>query len=241
MKILTDGHINGKETVKDIFYKNPHSYGCLELDESKCTGCEACAGSCIAGAISFDADKPSFDNKKCIFCRDCLSACSSSAISMSDNCMLAETAGPAQLEALGNELKSKIYKTFHRSLTLRSVDTGSCNACMLELSATQNTFYDLSRFGIGFAASPRHSDGIVVTGPVAINMKEALLKTYHAMPEPRLVIAVGACAHDGGIFKDTHGNCGALSSIIPVDLIIPGCPPSPQAIIYGFLKLMDRI
>jgi len=241
MKILTDRHINGKETVKDIFYKNPHSYGCLELDESKCTGCKACADSCIAGAISFDADKPSFDNKKCIFCRDCLSVCSSSAISMSDNCMLAEVAGQEQLEAMGNELKSKIYKTFHRSLTLRSVDTGSCNACMLELSATQNTFYDLSRFGISFAASPRHSDGIVVTGPVAINMKEALLKTYYAMPEPRLVIAVGACAHDGGVFKATHGNCEALNSIIPVDLTIPGCPPSPQAIIYGLLKLMERI
>lgn len=235
MKILLDRAKNSSETVKDILFDNPYSYGSMVLEDAKCTGCGACEKACITGAIAFMDGKPAFDNKKCIYCGDCVRACTSHAITMSHNCLLAE------VEAMGRELKDRIYRKFNRSLTLRSVDTGSCNACMLELSATQNTFYDLSRFGINFAASPRHSDGIVVTGPVAINMREALVKTYYAMPEPRLVIAIGACAHDGGIFRDTHGNCAELGTILPVNLTVPGCPPSPQAIIYGLLKLMDRL
>ena len=135
----------------------------------------------------------------------------------------------------------KRFIIFKRSLVLRVVDTGSCNACMSELSALQNTFYDISRFGINVAASPRHADGLVVTGAVTKNMKEALEKTYHAMAEPKIVIAVGSCAYNGGIFKDGDGVYDVLKNILPVDLVIPGCPPSPQAIIFGLLKLMDKI
>lgn len=234
MKILIDRFKYGNETVKNPIYDNSYSYGSITVDENKCTGCKKCIKECIADAIKF-TDKISIDNKKCIYCRECVYSCSSKALTMSNDYKL------AQIEAEGDELKKKIYKRFNRSLMLRSVDTGSCNACMLELAAAQNNYYSLSRYGINFAASPRHCDGIVVTGPVAINMKEALLKTYYAMPEPRIVIAVGSCAHDGGVFKEGYGNYEPLSRIIPADIVIPGCPPSPQGIIYGILKLLNRI
>lgn len=234
MKILMDRLKYGKETIKNPLCDNSYSYGKIIVDENKCTGCKDCVKECIADAISFK-DKISIDNRKCIYCRECIDTCTSKALTMSSDYKLAE------MERVGDELKKKIYKRFNRSLTLRSVDTGSCNACMLELSASQNNYYSLLRYGINFAASPRHCDGIVVTGPVSINMKEALLKTYYAMPEPRIVISVGSCAYDGGVFKEGYGNYDSLNKIIPVDLVIPGCPPSPQSIIYGMLKLMDRI
>ncbi|WP_066623998.1 NADH-quinone oxidoreductase subunit NuoB [Clostridium magnum] len=234
MKILIDRFKYRSETIKNPLNNNSNSYGKIIVDENKCTGCRDCVKECITDAIKF-TDKISIDNKKCIYCRECIDNCTSKALTMSSDYKLAEMA------AEGDELKKKIYKRFSRSLMLRSVDTGSCNACMLELSASQNNYYSLSRYGINFAASPRHCDGIVVTGPVSINMKEALLKTYYAMPEPRIVIAVGSCAHNGGVFKEGYGNYESLNKIIPVDLVIPGCPPSPQSIIYGMLKLMNRI
>lgn len=235
MGIVLDRIKYGKETIKNINYDNPYSYGKINIDNNKCNGCKNCIDECTVGAIELKDNKAIIDNNKCIFCRNCTDVCKNGAIEMSHDCKFAD------LERAGDELKKKIYKRFNRSLVLRSVDTGSCNACMLELSATQNTFYDISRFGINFAASPRHADGIVVTGPVTINMKEALLKTYYAMPETRLVIGVGTCSFDGGIFKDGYGNTEDLNKIIPVDLYIPGCPPSPQAIIYGLLKIMNKI
>lgn len=234
MRVLINRLKYGIETIKDPLYDNSNSYGKITVDESKCTGCRKCEKECIAEAISF-IDKISIDTKKCIYCRECIDNCSSKALTMSNDYKL------AQIESEGSELRKKIYKKFNRSLMLRSVDSGSCNACMLELSGTQNNYYSLSRYGINFAASPRHCDGIVVTGPVSLNMRDALLKTYYAMPEPRIVIAVGSCAYDGGIFKNAYGNYESLNKIIPVDLVIPGCPPSPQGIIYGLLKLMDRI
>jgi len=124
---------------------------------------------------------------------------------------------------------------------LRSVDCGSCNACMSELSALNNTYYDISRYGVTFAASPRHADGIIVTGPIAINMKHALLKSYYAMAEPRIVIACGTCTYENGVFKEGYSVKENLSEILPVDLFIPGCPPSPQAIIYGLFLLLEKL
>lgn len=234
MKILMDRFKYRNETIKNPLCDNGYSYGKIVIDESQCTGCKECIKECIADAIKF-TDKINIDNRKCIYCRECVDNCNSKALTISNDYKL------AHIETEGNELRKKIYKMFNRSLVLRSVDTGSCNACMLELSATQNNYYSLLRYGISFAASPRHCDGIVVTGPVAINMKEALIKTYNAMPEPKIVIAVGSCTQDGGVFKEGYGNYESLNKIIPVDLVIPGCPPSPQAIIYGLLKLIDRI
>lgn len=234
MKILIDRLKYGNETVKNPLYDNSYSYGRINVDENKCTGCKNCIKECIVDAIKF-TDKIDIDDKRCIYCRECIDSCNAKALTMSNDYKLAE------IDEKGYELKEKIYKKFNRSLMLRSVDTGSCNACMLELSAALNNYYSLSRYGVNFAASPRHCDGIVVTGPVTINMKEALLKTYYAMPEPRLVIAVGSCGNDGGVFKEGYGNYDSLNKILQVDLVIPGCPPSPQAIIYGILKLIDRI
>lgn len=235
MSIFIDRIKNKSETIKDPLYFNNYSYGKLLVDTYKCIGCGECKKVCVVDAIKIVDNIAEVDKKKCIYCNNCIEGCEKNAIINSHNYKMAE------LEEIGGILKETIYKKYNRSLVLRSVDTGSCNACMQELAATQNTYYALSRFGIDFAASPRHSDGIVVTGPVSINMKDALLKTYNAMPEPRLVIALGACARDGGIFKNCYGTIEELQNILPVDINIPGCPPSPQAIIYGLLKLMNRI
>jgi len=125
-----------------------------------------------------------------------------------------------------------------RSLAIRHVDTGSCNACELELHALGNAFYDLERLGLKFVASPRHADVLLVTGPVTRNMREALQRTYNAMPAPKWVIAAGACALDGGIFAESYACIGGVAAILPVDLRIPGCPPSPPALLKGLLALM---
>jgi Ni,Fe-hydrogenase III small subunit/NAD-dependent dihydropyrimidine dehydrogenase PreA subunit len=234
MRFIYDRIKYGKESVEDPLFENENSYGRIEVKDS-CTGCGKCKLECLAGAIKLENGKARVDDKSCIYCGRCIDACSQGLISNSHEYRLAD------LELAGDELRKTIYKKFNRSLVLRSVDTGSCNACLLELSAMSNNYYSLSRYGIEFAASPRHADGIIVTGPVAINMKEALIKAYEAMAEPKIVIAAGACAHDGGIFKESYGVVDMLSEIIPVDLTIPGCPPSPQALIYGLLKLLDRV
>src|ERR1700758_4995625 len=128
-----------------------------------------------------------------------------------------------------------------RSLSIREVDAGSCNACELEIHALNNAFYDLERFGLRFVASPRHADVLIVTGPVTKNMREALLRTYNATPDPKWVVAVGGCAADGGIFKGSYACVGGVSDVVPVDLHIPGCPPSPTALLKGLLALLQHV
>lgn len=142
---------------------------------------------------------------------------------------------------LARALNNKMLKIFGRSLKLRQVSAGGCNACELDINVLNTPVWDLSRFGIQFVASPRHADGIVVTGPITKNMHEALLKTYEAIPEPKLVIAIGGCAISGGVFSDSPQVSKGLNTIIPVDLYIPGCPPHPLTILDGLLRLLDRI
>ena len=142
---------------------------------------------------------------------------------------------------LARALNDKMLKIFGRSLKLRQVSAGGCNACELDLNVLNTPVFDLGRFGIQFVASPRHADGIVVTGPITRNMREALLKTYEATPEPKIVIALGGCAISGGIFSDSPHVSKGLNTIIPVDLFIPGCPPHPLTILDGFLRLLDRL
>ncbi|MBI2082033.1 MAG: NADH-quinone oxidoreductase subunit NuoB [Deltaproteobacteria bacterium] len=142
---------------------------------------------------------------------------------------------------LATALDKKMRKLFGRSLKLRAVCAGSCNGCDLELQALNNVVFDLSRFGIQFVASPRHADGLVVTGPVTENMKLALKKTYEAVPDPKIVIAVGACAISGGPFEGSPEVNNGADKILPVDLYIPGCPPHPLTILDGLLRLLGRI
>jgi len=142
---------------------------------------------------------------------------------------------------LARALNDKMLKIFGRSLKLRQVSAGGCNACELDINVLNTPVFDLSRFGIQFVASPRHADGIVVTGPITRNMREALLKTYEATPDPKIVIAIGGCAISGGIFSDSPQASKGLDTLIPVDLYIPGCPPHPLTILDGLLRLLDRI
>ncbi|MDI1230951.1 MAG: NADH-quinone oxidoreductase subunit NuoB [Methylobacter sp.] len=143
-----------------------------------------------------------------------------------------------ELEQLGIHIKRYIDKKFSGSIAIRAVDAGSCNGCELEIHALNNPFYDIERFGIHFVASPRHADVLLVTGPVSRHMQTALLRTYEATPNPKWVIAVGDCAACGGEFGVSYASCGAVSNVIPVDAVIPGCPPTPLMLMQGLLGLM---
>ena len=146
----------------------------------------------------------------------------------------------AALAELARSVAGAAKARLGRSLSIRVVDAGSCNACELEINALANAFYDLERFGLRFVASPRHADVLMVTGPVTTNMREALLRTYHATPDPKWVVAVGGCAADGGIFGDSYACVGGVSNVVPVDLHISGCPPSPTALLKGLLALLQH-
>ncbi|MFQ5658838.1 MAG: NADH-quinone oxidoreductase subunit B family protein [Gammaproteobacteria bacterium] len=142
------------------------------------------------------------------------------------------------IERLGIEVKRVLDKRFSGSLAIRQVDAGSCNGCELEIHALNNSYYDVERFGIHFVASPRHADCLLVTGPVSRHMETALRRTYDACPEPKLVIASGDCACNGGEFGISYASCGAVENVIPVDVRIPGCPPSPEQLLTGLLHLL---
>lgn len=146
-----------------------------------------------------------------------------------------------EIEIMGQRLNRKIKDLFGRSLSIREVDAGSCNACEVEVTALSNPIFDMERFGIHIVASPRHADMLLVTGPVTRNMELALLKTYNATPSPKLVVAMGACACNGGIFGNTYASGGGVDKFIPVDVYIPGCPPRPQAIIFGLMLAIDKL
>jgi Ni,Fe-hydrogenase III small subunit/formate hydrogenlyase subunit 6/NADH:ubiquinone oxidoreductase subunit I len=147
----------------------------------------------------------------------------------------------ADVEGVGAKARETIQKLLGRSLSIREVDAGSCNGCELEIVALNNPIYDIERFGIHFVASPRHADMLLVTGPVTRNMELALLKTYRAMPEPKLVVAVGACGISGGIFGENYASLGGVDKVVPVDVYIPGCPPRPQALLQGILLAVGRL
>ena len=146
----------------------------------------------------------------------------------------------AMLAELGKALETKVRRLFGRSITIREVDAGSCNGCELEIHALNNAVYDVERFGIKFAASPRHADVLLVTGPVTHNMRTALERTYAATPDPKWVIAVGDCAAGCGVFGPSYANVGSVSQVVPVDLEIKGCPPQPMDLLRGLITLTDR-
>ncbi|MDP2061661.1 MAG: NADH-quinone oxidoreductase subunit NuoB [Phaeovulum sp.] len=144
-----------------------------------------------------------------------------------------------EIEALAMAAGQAARRRLGRSLSIRQVDAGSCNGCELEIQALGNAYYDYERFGLHFVASPRHADVLLVTGPVTRNMAEALRRTYAATPDPKWVVAVGDCGRDGGCFAGSYAIEGGVSAVVPVDLVIPGCPPSPKALLTGLLALLD--
>ena len=152
----------------------------------------------------------------------------------------APAADTAAVAALAAALDRTARQKLGRSLSIREVDAGSCNACELEIHALNNAFYDLERFGLRFVASPRHADVLLVTGPVTKNMREALERTYAATPDPKWVVAVGNCAVDGGLFAGSYAVTGGVSQVIPVDLHIRGCPPRPIDLLKGLLALLEQ-
>jgi Ni,Fe-hydrogenase III small subunit len=145
-----------------------------------------------------------------------------------------------EIEALGARVGTEIRRRFGRSLAIRQVDAGSCNGCELEIGGLTGPHYDLERFGLHVVASPRHADCLLVTGPVTRNMAEALRRTWEATPDPKIVIAVGDCGLDGGIFAGSYAVVGGVTDVIPVDAVIPGCPPSPRALLAGILDVLGR-
>jgi Ni,Fe-hydrogenase III small subunit len=151
------------------------------------------------------------------------------------------SADDAALAELAANVERAARRRLGKSLAIREVDAGSCNGCELEIHALNNAFYDLERFGLRFVASPRHADVLLVTGPVTKNMREALERTYRATPDPKWVVALGDCAVDGGIFAGSYAVVGGVSSVVPVDLHIRGCPPSPVAILKGLLALLEPV
>jgi Ni,Fe-hydrogenase III small subunit len=145
-----------------------------------------------------------------------------------------------ELKALGATLDMAARRRLGRSLAIREVDAGSCNGCELEIHALNNAFYDLERYGLHFVASPRHADVLLVTGPVTKNMREALERTWRATPDPKWVVAVGDCAADGHVFADSYAVVGGVSAVVPVDLVVRGCPPSPTQLLQGLLTLLQQ-
>jgi Ni,Fe-hydrogenase III small subunit/NAD-dependent dihydropyrimidine dehydrogenase PreA subunit len=219
-----------------------------QLDASRCVeGCRACVEACPTGALQIDPLR--LDLGTCVFCPACVEACPSGAITYTTNHQLAASSRAALVLDEANAtaappvkaLDRRMRQLFGRSLRLRQVSAGGCNGCESEVAALNNVVFDLSRFGIQFVASPRHADGLLITGPVTSNMRLALQKTYDAVPAPKIVIAVGACAISGGPFIDSTEVGNGAQSVVPVDLYIPGCPPHPTTILDGLLRLLGRI
>ncbi|MCC6209504.1 MAG: NADH-quinone oxidoreductase subunit B family protein [Burkholderiales bacterium] len=144
-----------------------------------------------------------------------------------------------RLRLVEQQLAEAVLRHFRRSLAIRHVDAGSCNGCELEIHAANGPHYNLERLGIRFVASPRHADLLLVTGPVSRHMETALKRTYEATPEPKLVVAVGDCGCDGGVFGESYASCGRVANVIPVDVAVPGCPPTPIAIMQGILTAVS--
>ncbi|MBU1895024.1 MAG: NADH-quinone oxidoreductase subunit NuoB [Candidatus Omnitrophica bacterium] len=204
-----------------------------------------CKEVCPTGAIGYSDNTLALDLGKCLFCGECRKVGSNGAITFTREYRLAveERKDLIISHMLGeNErsIKKRIRHIFGRSLKLRQVSAGGCNACEADINVLNTLSFDLSRFGIQFVSSPRHADGVVVTGPVTRNMKLALEKTYKAVPSPKFVIAVGACAISGGPYTGHDEVHNGIGSIVPVDLYIPGCPPHPFTILDGILRLMGK-
>lgn len=220
----------------------------------------ACPTGAIRVELSPDTLAVTIDYGRCVFCGECEAASPSGGVRITREFEMAALrreellltaeyepawdGSPAALRSVtepGERVRAEIHRVLGRSLAIREVDAGSCNGCELEAIALNNPVHDIERFGIHFVASPRHADMLLVTGPVTRNMEMALRKTYDAMPEPRLVVAAGACGISGGIFGTNYATCGSVDAVIPVDAYVPGCPPRPEALLNGILLAVGRV
>jgi Ni,Fe-hydrogenase III small subunit/formate hydrogenlyase subunit 6/NADH:ubiquinone oxidoreductase subunit I len=225
--------------------------GALKVDATKCVGgCNDCIPVCPTQAIARPVNHPiALDLGRCIFCAACVEVCPKDAITQTGDYRMAVrrredlvVGYPEKEEVrLAGALDDKLRRLFGRSLRLRQVSAGGCNACEADTNVLGTIGWDLGRFGIQFVASPRHADGLLITGCVSKNMELALQKTWAAVPEPKIAIAVGACAIAGGPFIGNPQILNGAASVVPIDLFIPGCPPHPLTILDGLLRLLDRL
>lgn len=209
--------------------------------------CLLCQAACPTGAVTMtETGSPAIDMGRCLFCRACEAACPEGKIRFSGEhrlaaCLPGDLIVSPESSGIANARNEVAAKFFSRSLKLRQVSAGGCNACEADCNVLSTPAWDMGRFGIQFVASPRHADGLLITGPVTENMRLALEKTYAAVPEPKIVIAVGACAISGGPYIDHAAQNNGAGGLVPVDLSIPGCPPHPLSILDGLLRFLGRI
>lgn len=220
--------------------------GLPKINRSLCVpGCVGCKGICPVDAFVPSEHGLTIDMGRCLFCGECARSCPKGAVTFTQEFRLASSSR-SQLITDGEapkieKLKKDMRRIFGRSLKLRQVSAGGCNACEADVNVLGTLAFDLGRFGIQFVASPRHADGLLVTGPVTKNMKLALKKSYDAVPSPKIVIASGSCAISGGPFRG-HDECNdGIGDLLHVDLFIPGCPPHPMTVLDGMLKLLGKL
>lgn len=222
--------------------------GLPRIETSACPeGCRVCAEACPTEAIELGPTGPAIDLGRCLFCRECTEACPKGAITFTRDHRLTTrdrehlVLAPDKELQLAEKLNAEMMRLFGRSLKIRVVSAGGCNGCEVDVNVLGTLAWDLGRFGIQYVAAPRHADAVLVCGPVTANMEQGLRKTYEAVPDPKIVIAVGACAISGGPFYRQEEQVGGTPSVLPVDLFIPGCPPHPLTILDGMLRLLGRL